>query len=160
MRRPSRLKSRSPSFCSELVVHQIDEVGRLAGVHAGRDQMQRLGLGALGLILGDCAGLDHRIEHQVAPLDGAVRMTEGIEVVGALNDAGQQCALGQVELAHILAEVGLRRFTEAVDGKAAALAEWNSLAYISKICFFVEAVLKLEGDDDLDDFASNRPSRG
>jgi hypothetical protein len=106
----------------QLIVHQVDEVGRFAGVHAGRGQMQRLGLGALGLVLGDGAGLDHRIEHQVAALDGAVGMAEGIEVVGPLNDAGQQRALGQVELAHILAEVGLRGLAESVDGEAAALA--------------------------------------
>jgi hypothetical protein len=85
--------------------------------------MQRLGLGALGLVLGDGAGLHHRVEHQVAALDGAVGMAEGIEVAGALNDAGEHGALGQIELAHILAEVGLRGLAEAVDGKAAALAE-------------------------------------
>ena len=36
---------------------------------------------------------------------------------------GQQRALRKVELAHILAEVGLRRLAESVDGKAAALPE-------------------------------------
>ena len=110
----------------ELVVHQIDKVGRFAFVHAGRDQMQRLSLGGLGLILGDGAGLDHRVQHQVAPLDGALGMTEGIQAAGALDEPGEQSALGQVELAHILAEVGLRRLAEAVDGKAAAAAREGS----------------------------------
>ena len=83
----------------QLVVDQVDEVGRLAGIDAGRGKMQRLGLGALGLVLGDGAGLDHGVEHQVAALDGALRMAEGREVVGTLDHAGQQGALGQIELA-------------------------------------------------------------
>ena len=115
--------------------------------------MQRLGLGALGLVLGDGAGLDHRIEHQVAPLDGAVGMAEGIEVIGPLNHARQQRAFGQIELAHILAEVGLRRLAEAVDGKAAALAQVDLVGVHLEDLLLGEAVFKLEGDDDLDELA-------
>ena len=77
---------------------QVDEVGCFAGVYAGCGEMERLGFGALGLLLGDCAGLNHRIEHQVAALDGAVGMVEWIEVAGTLNDAGEHRALGQIEL--------------------------------------------------------------
>ena len=111
--------------------------------------MQRLGLGALGLLLGDGAGLDHRVEHQVAPLDGAVGMAEGIEVVRALNDAGQHRALGQVELLHILAEVGLRSLAKAVDREAAALAEVDLVGIHFEDLLLVEAMLELEGDHDL-----------
>ncbi len=153
MRRPSRLKSRSPSFCSQLVVHQVDKVRRFAGIHAAGHQMQRLRLGALGLLLGDGAGFHHRVQHQVAPLDGALRMAEGIEAVGPLNDAGQQRALGQIELAHILAEVGLRGLAESVDGKAAALAQVDLVGVHLEDLLLVEAVFELERDDDLDHLA-------
>ena len=134
-------------------MHQIDEVRRFAGIHAGGGEMQRLGLGALGLFLGDGAGLDHGIEHQVAALDGAVGMAIGIEVAGALNDAGEESALGQVELAHVLAEVGLRGFAKAIDGEAAALPHGNLVGVHLEDLLLVEAMLKLEGDDDLDDLA-------
>ena len=89
-------------------MYQVDEVGRLAGVYAGFGEMERLGLGALGLFLGNGAGFDHRIEHQVTALDGAVGMVEGVEVAGPLNDAGQESALGQIELIDVLAKVDLR----------------------------------------------------
>ena len=134
-------------------MNQVDEVGRLAGVDAGVDEMQRLGLGALGLILGDGAGFDHGVEHQVAALDGALGMAEGIEVVGPLDDAGEQRALGQIELAHIFAEVGLRRLAEAVDGEAAALAEVDLVGVHLEDLLLGEAMLELEGDDDLGELA-------
>jgi len=60
----------------QLITHQVHKVRRLAGVHALRRQVQRLGLGALRLVLGDGAGFHHRVQHQVAPVDGPVRMAE------------------------------------------------------------------------------------
>ncbi len=80
--------------------------------------MARVGFGG-----GDGAGLDHGVEDEVAALDGAVGMAVGVEVVGALDDAGEQGALGEVELAEVFAEEGLGGFAEAVDGEGAALAE-------------------------------------
>ena len=94
MRRPSRLASRSPNFLQQLVVDQVDEVGRFAGIDAGRGKMQRLGLGALGLVLGDVTGFDHGVENQVAAFDGALRMAERArEVVGTLESCPASRAL-------------------------------------------------------------------
>ena len=131
----------------QLVVHQVDEVGRFACVHAGRDQMQWLSLGVLGLLLGNGAGLDHRVEHQVAPLDRAFGMAVGIQAAGALDQPGEQRALRQVELADILAEVGLRCFAEAVDGKTAELPEVDLVRVHGEDLLLVEAVLEDDADD-------------
>ena len=76
-------------------------------------------------------------------------MVEGIQAAGALNDARPACALGQVELAHILAEVGLRRFAKAVDGKTADLSEGISLAYMAKICCLSNRCSSDDADDGL-----------
>ena len=115
--------------------------------------MEGLGLGVFGFVLGDGAGFDHGVEDEVAAFDGALGMAEGIEVVGALDDAGEEGALGQVELANIFAEVGLGGFAEAVDGEAAALAEVDLVGIHLEDLLLGEAVFELEGDDDLDELA-------
>ena len=117
------------------------------------EQVQRLGLGVLRLLLGDGAGFHHRVEDQVAALDGAVRMAVGREVIGPLDHAGQQRAFGEIELAHVLAEVGLRGFAESVDREAAALPEVDLVGVHLEDLLLAEAVFELEGDDDLDDLA-------
>ena len=111
--------------------------------------MQRLSLGAFRLLFGDGAGLHHRVQHQVAALDGALRMAEGIEVVRALDDARQHGALGQIELADILAEVGLRSLAEAIDREAAALAQVDLVCVHLEDLLLGEAMFELEGDEDL-----------
>ena len=57
---------------------------------------------------------------------------------------------------HILAEVGLRCFAEAVDRKTAALPEGDLVGIHLEDLLLGEAVLELEGDDDLDELALDR----
>ena len=80
-------------------------------------------------------------------------MPEGIEVIGSLKDAGQEGALGQIELVYVLAEVCLRGLAESVNGEAAALAQVHLVGVHLKDLLFREAVFELKGDDDLDDLA-------
>ena len=84
---------------------------------------------------------------------------KGLKPIRALNHAGQQRALGQVELAHILAEVGLRGLAKSVDGKAAALAQVDLVGIHLEDLLLGEAVFELEGDDDLDHLALDAPLR-
>jgi len=42
-------------------------------------------------------------------------MAKGIQAVGALDDARQQRAFREAELARVLAEIGLRRLAEPVN---------------------------------------------
>ena len=88
-------------------------------------EVERLGLGLFGLLLGDLASFDHRVQHQIAALYGPLRMTIRIEIAGMLDHSRKQRALRQVQLPHVFAEVGLRRLAEAVDGKASLLPQRN-----------------------------------
>ena len=133
----------------ELIVDEIDEVGGFAGVDVGRSEAKGLGLGAAGFGGGDGAGLDHGVEDDVAALHGALGVAVGIEVAGALDHAGEQGALGEIELAEVFAEVGLGGFAEAVDGEAAALAEVDLVGVHLEDLLLVEAGFELEADDDL-----------
>ena len=53
----------------------------------------------------------------------------------------------------VLAEVGARCFAKAVDGETAALAQVDLVGVHLEELLFVEAVLELEGDHDLDNLA-------
>jgi hypothetical protein len=60
---------------------------------------------------------------------------------------------GEVELAEVLAEEGLRGLAEAVDGVAAALAEVDLVGVHLEDLLLVEAGLELEGDHELGELA-------
>ena len=59
------------------VAHHIDEIRRVAGLHVRRRQLQRRSLGLLRLLASDGVVFHHRIQHQVAPLQGALGMPVG-----------------------------------------------------------------------------------
>ncbi len=132
---------------------EVDEVGRFAGVDVGRGEANGLGLGAGGFGGGEGAGFDHGVEDEVAALDGALGVTVGVEAAGALDDAGDQGALGGVELAEVLAEEGLGGLAEAIDGEAAALAEVNLVGVHLEDLLLGEAGFELKGDQDLFELA-------
>ena len=137
----------------ELVVDEVDEVGGFAGVDVGRSETEGLGLGAGGFAGSDGAGFDHGVEHEVAALHGALGMAVGVQAVGAVDDAGEEGALGGVELREVLAEEGLGGFAEAVDGEAAALAEVDLVGVHLEDLLLGEAGFELEGDEDLNELA-------
>ena len=128
----------------DLVVDEIDEVGSFAGVDVGRSEVEGLGLGALGLGCGDGSGFDHGVEDEVAALHGALGVTVGVAVVGVLDEAGEERALGRFELAEVFAEVGLCGFAEAVDLVAAALAEVDLVGVHVEDLLLAEARLRAE----------------
>ncbi len=101
----------------EGVVDEVDEVGSLGGVDVGGREVEGLGLGAVGLFACDGAGLDHGVEDDVAAGDGALGMDVGIAVAGNLDEAGDERALGEVEMAEVLAEEGLGGLAESVDSE-------------------------------------------
>ena len=137
----------------ELVVDEIDEVGSFAGVDVGWSEAEGFGFGAAGFAGGDGAGFDHGVEDDVAAFHGALGMAVGIEASGRLDGAGEECALGEVELLKVFAEEGLSGLAEAVDGVAAALAEVDLVGVHLEDLLLVEAIFELEGDEDLDELA-------
>jgi len=74
-------------------------------VYAALRQVQRFGLGTLGLVLGNGAGLHHRISTMARRFQRAVGMPVGIQPAGALDEARQQRAFRQAELVHVFREV-------------------------------------------------------
>ena len=137
----------------KLVVNEVDEVGRLAGVDVGWSEAEGFGFGALRFGGGDGAGFDHGVEDDVTTRQSALGMAVGVEASGRLDGACEECALGEVELLEVFAEEGLGGLAEAVDGVAAALAEVDLVGVHLEDLLFVEAIFELEGDEDLDELA-------
>src|SRR6185312_16071743 len=108
----------------------------------------------------DGAGFDHGVEHDVAAIDGALRVTERAQVIGTLNQPGEQGAFIERQLAHILAEVNLSGFTKAVDIERAPMAKRHLVGIHLKYLLLVKAMLKLEGDDHLQKFSLELLLRG
>ena len=59
----------------------------------------------------------------------------------------EQSAFGKVELAHVLAEVGLRCFAEAIDGETAELPEIDLVGVHGEDLLLGEAMLENDADD-------------
>src|ERR1700679_267343 len=78
-------------------------------------------------------------------------MAVRIAIAWTLDHPGQERALGEVQLPHVFAKVGLRRLAEAVDGKAPLLSQRNLVRIDLEDLLLVEAILQLEGDGNLDD---------
>src|SRR5580658_21699 len=76
-------------------------------------------------------------------------MPEWVQKVWALDQAGKQRALREIELANILAEEGLRRLAKAVDGKTSPLPQRNLVGVHRKDLLLAETMLQLEGKHDL-----------
>ena len=93
------------------------------------------------------------VEHEVAALHGALGVTVGIAVAGALEHAGEEGAFGEVELLEVFAEEGLCGFAEAVDVVAAAVAEVDLVGVHLEDLLLVEARFELEGDHDFGELA-------
>ena len=77
----------------------------------------------------------------------------GVQRARLLDHPGQQRAFCEVELADVLAEVGLGGLAEAVDAERSLLAKRDLVGIHREDLLLGVAVLKLEGDGDLDELA-------
>src|SRR6185437_7721103 len=114
---------------------------------------------SVSLGLGNVSRFHHRVQHNIAPRDGSLRVPVWIQAAGALDKTGKQSGLRQCELAHILAKKGLRRLAESVHRKAAALPQRNLVRIKLKNLLLGEAMLELKGDNDLKELALERALR-
>jgi len=144
----------------KLVVNEVNEVGGLAGVDVGWGKAEGLGFGALSFGGGDGPCFDHGVEDYVAARHGALGMAVGIEASWRLYGAGEERALGKVELLKTFAEEGLSSLAEAVDRVAAALTEVDFVGVHLEDLLLVETVLELEGDKNFDELALDAFFRG
>jgi hypothetical protein len=137
------------------VAHHVDEIGRVAGFHVRRRQLEGRGLGLFRLFLGDGVGLHHRIEHQVAPLQGALGMPVGRQPARPLDDSRQQRRLGQRNVFQVLIEIGARCFAEAANGERSALPQVHPIAVELENLLLAELLFQLLGDQHLCQLASD-----
>ena len=136
----------------ELVIHHVDEVGRVGGLEAAGDYSQRrLGFDRV-LAIGDEAVLAHQRQDQVAPLFGVLRVAVRIVVIRVSGDPGERRRLMSVEIADVLSKVRLRGLAKTVDAEAAALAHADLVAVVFEDFVFRKLLLELEGDHHLSGF--------
>ena len=107
----------------ELPAHEAQErrVHRAAAVVA--DQAELLLGGVLDGVVARETFVGHALQHEVAPLECAVRVAARIVVGGAAHLCHEQRELVQLELRERLAEIELAREPEAVDRARAVLAQ-------------------------------------
>ena len=84
---------------------------RITGLETGRVllKMGGRGHGSCVLLFGDELVGQHSVQHQVAALEALGVVQERVVSPGQLNDPGDQGRLRQVEVRHVLVEVGLGR---------------------------------------------------
>ncbi|CVN01797.1 Uncharacterised protein [Streptococcus pneumoniae] len=97
----------------DLPLHVVAEVGAELGVEAARGaglhhHLHRLGDGVVVLLLGEVAVVLHRVQHEVAPLRGLLRIAGRVEPGGGLDHAGQRGGLPALQVGGGLAEHVLR----------------------------------------------------
>src|ERR1700683_252780 len=110
----------------KMVFHHVDEVRSGTAFDASANEVKFFFLGSVGVRLCDIAILDHLAEDAVARFDGAIHVAFSRRVaIGRADASGQECGFAQAYLAHVLAEVSLRAFSETSNGKAATITEIN-----------------------------------
>ena len=137
-------------------MHQVDEIRCFARVYVRRRHVDGLSIGRITLGCGDRPSLHHGVQHDVAPFRGAIRVPVGGEVIGPLHHSCQQGTLGQVQLLQVLAEVGLCRLAEPIDGKRTALPQVDLVGIHLEDLLLGKATLELVRDHDLGDLARDR----
>src|ERR1700683_4063764 len=121
-----RLQVGFGELLKKVVFHHVHKIGRGNAAEASDHEVKLVFLGAIGLLLGDVAVLDHLRENTIAPFDGALHVPLGgrITIRRAYNSR-QEGHFREIHLANILAEIGLSAFAESPNGKAAAITQVN-----------------------------------
>ena len=86
-------------------------------------QLDRRRTTLVELLPRDLADLEHRFQHLISTFDNLFRSFVWIVAVRAANDAGNERGIGQCQLRHILAEIGVRSLAYAIDRNARLLPE-------------------------------------
>ena len=95
--------------------------------------------------LADRALLAHSAQYQIAPRQGPLRAVDGIAALGLLDDAGEHRDLGEIQLVHRLAVVGVGRRLDAVG----VLAERHDVHVELENLVLVELLLYLQRQEHL-----------
>ena len=146
-----------PVALLEVAPHLLGEVSAcLLLLAAGRGHEQRLGDRLAVRLLVDEARLPHALQHVVAAPHHLLGIADGIEVVGALRDAGEGRGLDQLEAGG--------RLVEEVPGcglhAVVALAHVDEVAVQREDVLLAVALLDLDGEEGLGDLPPPAPPAG
>src|SRR6185437_12514231 len=140
----------------QLPPHLFDEVWSLGVRGAFEMQTKRRGHRGRSLLLGDLVVLQHLLKDEVAPLQGAIGMPHGRELLGTLGQRREQRSLRQCEIARMFGEVGLGAGFEAVR----AAAEVDLIRVKREDLLLGKVALDLQREEDLLQLASVGLLRG
>ena len=143
---PALVDALAAVFALEVLAHLLQEVGGQRGRLAAQLQVQGLEPGPGRPPRRDVLLLRHAVQHVVAPLQGAVGVCMGGEA-GRGSGAGRRSRAASASVSSLmrLAEQELAGGLHAV----AAVAEVDLVAVEGEDLFLGEALLDLEGQDDL-----------
>ena len=88
------------------VADEINEIWRVTGLDVRRRQLQWGRLGLFILFFGYGMGINHAVEHYVAPFCGALRVAVWRKITRALDDSSQQSGFRQRNVYEIFIEIG------------------------------------------------------
>ena len=142
-------------FIEQVVLYHVHKVGSFVAGDRRSNNLQRRALGLLHIFFGDVFVVEHLRQHAVPGLDAALGMTvsRGV-VIRCSNNAGQERALAQAELAQILSEIADAGLGKSADAKAAAIAEVDFVRVHLENLFLVEALLEFEREHGFGDLAT------
>src|SRR5665213_145689 len=136
----------------QLLPHPLDEIGcRLTGLDLGCET-QRIRLRKARISFRNRAVLTHQLDDGIAALYGAIRITARIVPLWRLWKRSKRSSFGDVEIAHRLPEVPLRRGFDAV----CAVAEIDLIQVEFENLGFAVLVLDLACDLRFLDLANDR----
>ncbi len=140
-------------FADDGVANHVHEVRCIAGLNVRRGQFQRGCFGFIGLLARDGAGLDHGLDHGIAPFQGALGMTIGRKIAGRLDQSGQQRGFRHGDVFQIFVEIGPRPFGQARDGEGAALSQIDAVGVELENLLLGKLLLQLHRDQHFDQLA-------
>src|SRR6185437_14303946 len=116
MRRPSEFRSSSlylPTNCSRIKSTKYGATG----FNILRSKLERSRLSGISLGLRNGAGFNHGFKNEIATVKSALWMTVRREIAWSLDQTRQHSRFWERDVFQVLAEVRLRRLTEAGDGE-------------------------------------------
>ncbi len=145
----------------QIFLHHVHKIRRAADIQSAAHQSQRLLLRFLRLLRRNQLVFDHRRQNVIPRFNRAVRMLLCRRIViWPADNSRQESALLQIQLAHILAEISLRRFAKSVNRKTSAIAKINFVGIKLEDLLLGVAMLQLQRHHRLGNFAMPGALRG
>src|SRR6185437_4765391 len=104
-------------LADQLFTNQVNKVRCVTGFNILRSKLERSRLSGISLGLRNGAGFNHGLKNEIAKVKSALWMTVRREIAWSLDQTRQHSRFWERDVFQVLAEVRLRRLTEAGDGE-------------------------------------------